>query len=194
MNPNDLFAVIRTVIVNMLSDIRLPQKGIVTSYDPTKHMAKVMLQPQNLETSWIQIASMGVGQGFGWTCGLVPGNEVMVAFEGGDINSGVITGCLYNGQDLPTLTNSGEAKFIHPTGSYIKFFADGSVEISAITSLSLMSPLIKLAAGAMTTSVAGLNISNSLTAQSFGPTATIPGGPTFVPALHAATGTPHPDI
>lgn len=126
---DDLYAIIRATVIQLLNKYRMPQKGIVSSYDPATHKAKVILQPQQIETGWLQVASHSVGKGFGLVYGLQRGDEVMVTFDRGDINSGVVSAGCYNGQDLPVKCKPGEWKLVHKSGSYLKFFENGDVEL-----------------------------------------------------------------
>jgi hypothetical protein len=48
--------------------------GLVTSYDPDKHLAKVMFQPEGQESGWIPIETGHIGNGYGIATGLTPGN------------------------------------------------------------------------------------------------------------------------
>ena len=48
--------------------------GLVTSYDPQHHMAKVAFQPEGQELGWLPIETGHIGQGYGIAIGLQPGN------------------------------------------------------------------------------------------------------------------------
>ena len=47
--------------------------GLVTSYDPKKHLAKVTFQPDGEESGWIPIEEAHMGNGWGILRGLSPG-------------------------------------------------------------------------------------------------------------------------
>ena len=48
--------------------------GLVTSYDPKNHLAKVMLQPWGYESGWLPIHTSHIGQTYGIAIGLQPGS------------------------------------------------------------------------------------------------------------------------
>jgi phage baseplate assembly protein V len=189
---NDLIAAIRTLVMQSVSALRVNQKAVVTSYDPLTHMAKVRLEPQDLESGWLQVGTLAIGNGFGFSCGLTPGDEVIVAFEGGDINSGVVVAALFNGQERPVKTEPGEFKVVHKSGSYFKFFNDGTVEIVADEKMQLNAQDLVIAAVNLTQSVSGVLTTNTATAVSWGPSAAT-ANPAFNPGIHTAATTKKED-
>jgi hypothetical protein len=52
---------------------RTERHGLVTSYDPKKHLAKVALQPSGELSGWLPIEEGHVGNGWGHLVGLTPG-------------------------------------------------------------------------------------------------------------------------
>jgi len=112
--------------------------GHITSVDADKCLAKVMLQPDNIETGWIQIGTLYAGADFGLVALPADGTECLVVFENGNINSGRIVLCNWNDTDYPpTGINQGEVVMIHSSGSYLKFLNTGNVELSPASSLLL---------------------------------------------------------
>src|ERR1700733_4193944 len=47
--------------------------GLVTSYDPKNHLAKVAFQPEGQESGWLPIETGHIGAGYGIAIGLQPG-------------------------------------------------------------------------------------------------------------------------
>jgi phage baseplate assembly protein gpV len=181
---DDLIAMIRTAVAQSLRLLRFPQKAIVSTYDPAAHMAKVKLQPQGTETGWLQIGSKGAGSGIGSTFGLSTGDEVMVSFEGGDINSGVITGVLFNGQVKPVRTLPGEYKVVSIGQAHFKMFANGDVELMTPGTFRVIAGAIDLKSSAYTNSTEGLQTHNFVTSISYG--LALPGDTSFHPDIHEA--------
>lgn len=101
--------------------------GIVTSYDPDKHLGKVTLMPEGQETGWLPIETSAIGNGYGMAMGLQPGDgkksgdQVIVRFHGGDLESGKIVQRVHSDGDKPPKVESGEmviwAKFKQSTGN-----------------------------------------------------------------------------
>jgi hypothetical protein len=103
--------------------------GIVTSYDPKKYIAKVTFQPEGQESGWLPIETGHIGEGYGVTIGLQPGqggvnsqgqggqagaqqnnqgDQVIVRYQEGDFESGKIVQRVHSDQDKPPETQSGE--------------------------------------------------------------------------------------
>ena len=98
-------------------------------------------------TDWARIAQLGAGPDTGALFLPENGDEVLVAFEFGDIRRPYVIGNLYNGQELPksgtdldpsSLINSGKVKqrgFISRRGHQLIFYEDDSdAKISIVTS------------------------------------------------------------
>jgi uncharacterized protein involved in type VI secretion and phage assembly len=89
--------------------------GLVTSYDATNYLAKVMIQPEGFETGWLQIETGHVGMGFGFAVGLTSGDgkttgdQVIVRFQEGDFESGKIVQRVHSVKNPPPTVQSGEA-------------------------------------------------------------------------------------
>jgi len=109
--------------------------GTVTSYDPTTHTARVQLQPDNVLTGWLPIASHWIGNGWGLfsppTPGTPPdGDMCTVVFIDGDVNAGYIDGRFWNNTDQPLSVQSGEWWLVHKKGASFKLTNDGKVTFS----------------------------------------------------------------
>jgi hypothetical protein len=142
--------------------------GIVSSYDPKNHLAKVTFQPEGQESGWLPIETGHIGSGYGMVFGLQPGqagvsnsgqggqtgetqnqgDQVVVRFQEGDIESGKIAQRVHSDMDKPPEVQSGEmmiwAKFQKSgagtpdgasggqggTGQQIYLKNDGSVAIT----------------------------------------------------------------
>jgi uncharacterized protein involved in type VI secretion and phage assembly len=89
--------------------------GLVTSYDPKLHLAKVMFQPQGQESGWIPIETGHIGAGYGIATGLQPGDgkstgdQVVVRFQEGDVEAGKIVQRVHSDNDKPPEVQSGES-------------------------------------------------------------------------------------
>lgn len=58
-------------------------------------------------TEWCRVAQPYAGKGYGATFVPEPGDEVLVAFDQGDMRFPIVIGCLYNGIDKPPTHRSG---------------------------------------------------------------------------------------
>jgi uncharacterized protein involved in type VI secretion and phage assembly len=89
--------------------------GLVTSYDPNNHLAKVTFQPEGQESGWIPIETGHIGAGYGIAVGLQPGDgkttgdQVVVRYQEGDFESGKIVQRVHSDNNKPPVVQSGEA-------------------------------------------------------------------------------------
>jgi phage baseplate assembly protein V len=110
-----------------------PRVAIVTSVDPTTFTARVTVQPENVLSGWLPIASPWVGNGWGMASAPAPGDQVIVVWQDGDAEQGVIIGRLWSDAATPPNAPTGELWLVHQTGSFLKLHNDGSIESHAAT-------------------------------------------------------------
>ena len=120
--------------------------GIVTQNDDQEKIGRVKVKfpwlSDNDESDWARIAFLGAGPNAGAVFLPEVGDEVLVAFEHGDIGRPFVLGGLYNGKDKPNLgeglTSQGKVKrngFVSRKGHKLGFFEDQSKSgIALITS------------------------------------------------------------
>lgn len=101
--------------------------GVVTSYDPEKHAAKVKIQPSGQETGWIPIHAHHVGNGWGVMVGLQVGDQVKLSHQEGDFEVAEVTNRVHSDEDKPPKVESGEILFKHKDGGSIKFDKDKNI-------------------------------------------------------------------
>lgn len=103
--------------------------GTVSSYDPDTYSCKVMIQPENVESAWLPVASPWVGDTWGIFCPPSIGDMVEIHYQEGNEDSGYIALRLYNDVDKPVNAPAGVFYLIHKSGSAVKFNNDGSVDL-----------------------------------------------------------------
>jgi hypothetical protein len=131
--------------------------GTVFGYNPNNYTAKVMLQPDNIETEALPIASPLVGNGWGFFAPPTDGDVVEVTFQEGDLSSGIIGLRLFTNSARPANVPSGEFQLIHQSGSFLKFHNDGSVEIKSSQNITAIcgGDMTATVTGKMTATVTG---------------------------------------
>ena len=128
----DLENIILSTIERWYADRFNERHGIVSSYDPQKYLAKVTFQPGGQESDWLPIETGHIGQGYGITIGLQPGqagvssngtggqsgpqsqnqgDQVIVRYQEGDFEGGKIVQRVHSEQDNAPTTQSGEMIF-----------------------------------------------------------------------------------
>lgn len=84
--------------------------GLVTNTDDPEHLNRVKLKlpylDDNAETGWARLVQAGAGASRGWLTLPEVDDEVLVAFEHGDIRRPYVLGGLWNGSDKPPIDNS----------------------------------------------------------------------------------------
>ena len=109
--------------------------GIVTDNDDPQSMGRVKLRfpwlSDDAESSWARLSQPGAGKDSGMVWVPQVGDEVLVAFEQGDISHPIVIGGLWNGKDTAplgdglfdagTVTRSG---FVSRGGHKLVFFDD----------------------------------------------------------------------
>ncbi len=120
--------------------------GIVTQNDDKDKLGRVKVKfpwlSDNDESDWARITQLGAGPNAGAVFIPEVSDEVLVAFEHGDISRPFVIGGLYNGKDKPNLGdglfNQGKVKrngFVSRKGHKFVFFEDsGKSGIALITS------------------------------------------------------------
>ncbi len=107
----------------------------------TGYEAKVLLQPENVQSGWLPVLSHSVGPGWGLVCPPEPGMQAFVASDCGDGHHGVIVGLSYSLAAMPPVPPSdfnqpngtpiapGELALVSKAGGVIRLCADGSIHI-----------------------------------------------------------------
>lgn len=106
-----------------------PRLALVTSVDPATSLAKVALQPENVLTGWLPIATQWSGDGWGLVCLPAPGDQVLVVSQEGDAEHGVIVGRVFSAMQAPPAAPVGEFWLTHRSGTSLKLINDGTVRI-----------------------------------------------------------------
>lgn len=114
IGDGDLERIILGVIERWYTGRYSERHGLVTSYDPKKHLAKVTFQPEGEESGWLPIETGHIGNTYGIAVGLQPGDgkttgdQVIVRYQEGDYESGKIVQRVHSDQDQPPTVQSGE--------------------------------------------------------------------------------------
>lgn len=114
---DELDDIIARHIERALSGRHSERHGLVTSYDPENHLAKVMYQPEGFESDWLPIETDHIGNGYGIAIGLTPGDgketgdQVIIRMQEGDMESGKIVKRVHSDKDKPPTVQSGEMCF-----------------------------------------------------------------------------------
>ena len=106
-----------------------PRFGVVASVDPSRYVARVLLQPEGVLSGWLPVLSPWVGAGWGLASLPAPGTQVLVLAQEGDAEHGVIAGAAYSAATPAPQAPSGELWLVHASGSSLKLANDGKIHI-----------------------------------------------------------------
>lgn len=115
----------------------MPRRATVTSFDPARYAAKVLIQPEGFETGFLPIASPWVGNGWGLVCPPTPGDEVDVHFQEGGKNAAYISLRFFGSKAIPPNALSGEFMLQHANGQRLKFHNDGTIEVLCFNDINI---------------------------------------------------------
>lgn len=111
---SDLDALTLGIIETWSAGRYTERHGLVSSYDPVNHLAKVTFQPQGQESDWLPIETGHIGNSYGIAIGLTPGDgkttgdQVVVRHQEGDVESGKVAQRVHSSEDTPPTAQSGE--------------------------------------------------------------------------------------
>ena len=110
-----------------------PRLALVSSVDPASYTVRVMIQPENVLSGWLPVGSAWIGAGWGLACLPSLGDQVVVIWQEGDSEHGIVVCGLWSSSSKPPPAPVGEFWLQHQSGSYLKFRNDGSIASSAGT-------------------------------------------------------------
>lgn len=112
-----------------LDSVAHPRIGIVASSDSSTATVRVQIQPENVLSGWLPVAAQWVGSGWGISCPPSIGDQVVVIFQEGSVESGIVIGRLYSNAVRPPEAALGELIIRHQTGSTVRLANDGIIYI-----------------------------------------------------------------
>ncbi len=110
-----------------------PRLAVVQSVDPATFTVRVAVQPEGVLTGWLPVTSAWVGAGWGLACLPAAGDQVLVIWQEGDAEQGIVIGRLWSNIMQPPAAPVGEFWLVHKSGSFLKLHNDGSIESAAAT-------------------------------------------------------------
>ncbi len=113
---------------------------VTTAYNPQIHAIKGIIQPHGIESGWVPIASLHVGNGFGIVIGPrvgsadeLDGQVFDLHMDGGDPDTLVAHHRQFSDVEKPPVVQSGEMLVKHASGTQDMYFNDGSRKMTHAT-------------------------------------------------------------
>jgi phage baseplate assembly protein gpV len=104
--------------------------GIVSAYDPARYAIKVMYPPDDVESGWIPLGALMVGNGYGILAPPAINDQVKVEFQDGALDAGIAGLTLFNDVEVPPQVSPGEIWLLHKSGAFFKLTNDGKASFS----------------------------------------------------------------
>jgi phage gp45-like len=104
--------------------------GTVASVNPSNATVRVIVQPEGVLSGWLPTLSQWVGAGWGMSSPPTPGDQVVLIPQEGDIEQGIVIGCVFSQKQLPPPAPSGELWLVHASGTALKLCNDGTIRIT----------------------------------------------------------------
>jgi phage gp45-like len=110
-----------------------PRVAVVSSCDAATYTVRVLIQPEGVLSGWIPVTTNWVGSGWGLACLPQPGDQVVVVYQEGDAEQGIVVGRLWSNNVPAPIAPVGELWLVHATGSTIQLKNDGSIHTQGLT-------------------------------------------------------------
>lgn len=136
-------------VSNMDAQNAQPRFGVVQSYNPNNHTARVMIQPEEVLSGWLPVATGMSSNGWGIVVPPIIGTQVLMTPVDGDNGSMVIVGSVYSKTNQPPKPSAaiagaaapvvpGEIALVSQDGNVvIRLGADGTLYIKSSVSVNI---------------------------------------------------------
>lgn len=138
---DQLMNAVKRHVAAMIGQVGQTRIGVICSVNTDTYQARVMLQPENVQSGWLPVAAAMVGGGWGIVSPPSVGEQVVIEPQEGDAEHGIITGRIFSTKQAPpktytdqydqgttTSVQAGEFGLVHKDGTFIRL-VDGKVLI-----------------------------------------------------------------
>ncbi len=137
-----MIELIKRVVAEVLNLQAKTQFGLVSSYDPATYSIKALLQPENVETGWIPLAAAWAGNNLGAVFGPPLGTACRIDYVNGSPEAALAGARFFDINHVPPTVQSGQAAIVDAAGSYVRLNGDGTITLSANTSITSTTPIL----------------------------------------------------
>jgi uncharacterized protein involved in type VI secretion and phage assembly len=133
MNYHELANNMRSHAEAAAGRIPKPRMAEISSYNPATYSVKVTFQgvgdSDSIESGWIPLDAMGVGNRFGVVTAPNVRDMVKISFTDGSGSAPKIDGRYFSNVNVPLAVPAGETWIVHKSGASMKFTTDGKVTV-----------------------------------------------------------------
>ena len=119
--------------------------GLVTNVNDPEGIGRIQVRLPSLDnqpTYWARMATMMAGNRRGFFFVPDVDDEVLVAFEHGDVHTPYVIGFLWNGEDAPPASGTKDALVMKDAHGNTILMSHGQITIKATAQLRLMAPTV----------------------------------------------------
>jgi phage baseplate assembly protein gpV len=132
---------IKRTIDAQIQQIPQPVFGIVTDYDPSRHMIRAMVMPSNVQTGWLAVGTAMVGPEWGLVAPPAAGQQVVLTPTDGAGDNYVVSAMCYSTQNTPPQPGGnqvvpGEIAIVSKTGTFLHLRTNGDLLVSTTGNLT----------------------------------------------------------
>jgi phage baseplate assembly protein V len=110
-----------------------PRVAVVGSSDMNTYTVRVLIQPEGVLSGWLPVSTIWAGNGWGLACLPQPGDQVVVVYQEGDAEQGVVIGRLWSNNVPAPVAPGGEFWLVHASGATIQLKNDGTIHSQGST-------------------------------------------------------------
>ena len=121
---DEFWNVVRRIALEVMGSTQIKGTLVCTAYNPKTHAVKGIIQPHGVESGWVPIAALHVGNGFGVLVGpkvgdpqKLDGDQFDLQADMGDPNTLVAHHRQFSTPDAPPEVQSGEMLLMHEKGT-----------------------------------------------------------------------------
>lgn len=104
-----------------------PQYGLISAYDPDLYAVKVRLMPEDIETQWMPMLTLHIGDEYGVLFGPEIDDQVLVGFRDGDKDDPFIVCRVHSDEQKPPKVEPGEMLLMHKSKGYVKIDKNNTI-------------------------------------------------------------------
>jgi phage baseplate assembly protein V len=111
----------------------LTKIGTISGYDAITHTARVMLQPEEIETGWLPVLSLSASKDWGFIIQPTIGDQCLVHFVEGSQDNGVVGLFSFSNPVPPQTDGTAVFLFYHSNGAQVKINKTGEFSLKSAT-------------------------------------------------------------
>lgn len=138
-----MIELIKRIVAEFMAAFSPPKYGTISGYNPNNYTVKVKLQPEGIETGFVPLSAIWVGNNMGAVFGPEIGDVVKLDFIDGHAQATVVGSRFFNVNAQPPIVQSGQGAIMDSTGSYVRLNNDGTITLGAPTGITSTTPLLK---------------------------------------------------